>query len=236
MTLEEFSNEFDVLLQSYSNLNMPLKFDEYEKSVFLTQAQNDLVKEFYTGINAQRKSFEETEEIRSYLSELVMTSSMLLTESSIKKNGFYIYRIKDIGTYPIGESGWFILYEEAWCSEEDKCLSKKVLQVVPVTHDNIYRLLQDPFKGPNNRRVLKVTKYKEGIELYSKYKLNLYNITYLMKPTPIILIDLPIEQNLRIENNYEKSECKLNSSLHRDILDRAVKLAVLSKSIGAQKS
>ena len=42
MTNEEFSNEFDTLVNSNSAslpLLTPLGFDEYEKSVFLTKAQ-----------------------------------------------------------------------------------------------------------------------------------------------------------------------------------------------------
>ena len=47
MTTEEFSNEFEVLLNSYAskqpNTVLDLQFDEYEKSVFLTKAQEELV-------------------------------------------------------------------------------------------------------------------------------------------------------------------------------------------------
>lgn len=44
MTNEEFSNEFDSLVNSNSIIkpfgvdSMPLEFDEYEKSMFLTKA------------------------------------------------------------------------------------------------------------------------------------------------------------------------------------------------------
>ena len=54
MTLEEFSDEFDVLLQAYNTnpqfgMTDPLSFSEYEKSVFLTQSQEEIVKELYNG-------------------------------------------------------------------------------------------------------------------------------------------------------------------------------------------
>lgn len=71
MTTEEFSNEFDVLLNSYSSGGV--EFNEYEKSIFLTKAQEDLLVELYNGKNPFRESFEETEEIRRYLSNLVKT-------------------------------------------------------------------------------------------------------------------------------------------------------------------
>ena len=45
MTTQEFSNEFDVL---YNNImsNQAPGLDEYEKSVFLTKAQNEILKNY----------------------------------------------------------------------------------------------------------------------------------------------------------------------------------------------
>ena len=55
-----------------------------------------------------------------------------------------------------------------------------------------------------------------------------YKIRYISKPTPIILIDLP--NDLSINGLSTKSECTLNPVVHRAILDRAVELAVISKT------
>ncbi len=66
MTTEEFSNGFDILINSYSNLEpfglsqSPLSFDEYEKSIFLTKAQEEIAEGLYTG-KAIGDSFEDTE-------------------------------------------------------------------------------------------------------------------------------------------------------------------------------
>lgn len=60
MTTEEFSNGFDVLINSYSGLGDSLNFDEYEKSVFLTKAQEEIVEGLYTG-KILGDSFEDTE-------------------------------------------------------------------------------------------------------------------------------------------------------------------------------
>ena len=48
MTTTEFSNEFDALVQAYPTITEFSKidgvaFDEYEKSIFLTKAQEELV-------------------------------------------------------------------------------------------------------------------------------------------------------------------------------------------------
>lgn len=50
-----------------------------------------------------------------------------------------------------------------------------------------------------------------------------YTMRYLIKPRPIILVDLP--DNLTIEGYNKASECELDSELHYEILQRAVELA-----------
>ena len=47
MTNSEFSNEFDIL---YNNImsNQAPGLDEYEKSVFLTKAQDEIVKSYFS--------------------------------------------------------------------------------------------------------------------------------------------------------------------------------------------
>lgn len=65
------------------------------------------------------------------------------------------------------------------------------------------------------------------VELISKYIIEKYTMNYLAKPNPIILTDLP--DNLSIEGKNKITQCELNSAIHKTILDRAVRLAILSK-------
>ena len=46
MTNSEFSNEFDVLYQNITSNQAP-GLDEYEKSVFLTKAQDEIIKSYF---------------------------------------------------------------------------------------------------------------------------------------------------------------------------------------------
>ena len=46
MTNSEFSNEFDVLYNNITSNQAP-GLDEYEKSVFLTKAQDEIVKAYF---------------------------------------------------------------------------------------------------------------------------------------------------------------------------------------------
>ena len=66
----EMSNEMDVLLSAYT-LDVAIVLDEYEKSVYLTKAQEDIVLEIYNGRNNLGISFESNEEARRLLVEAV---------------------------------------------------------------------------------------------------------------------------------------------------------------------
>lgn len=54
MTNPEFSNEFDVLYNNIASNQAP-GLNEYEKSVFLTKAQNEIVKNYFTEIKGGNK-------------------------------------------------------------------------------------------------------------------------------------------------------------------------------------
>ena len=64
------------------------------------------------------------------------------------------------------------------------------------------------------------------VEIITPYTINKYLIRYIVKPTPIILVDL---QDLSINGISSKTECSLNSLIHREILEYAVRLALVSR-------
>ena len=59
MTPQEFSSEFDILYNNIMSNKAP-GLDDYEKSFFLTQAQEILVLTYYNGNNPSNDSFEKT--------------------------------------------------------------------------------------------------------------------------------------------------------------------------------
>lgn len=212
MTTNEFSNEFDILYNNISSNQAP-GLDEYEKSVFLTQAQEAIVLDIYNGTLGN--SFEETEETTRYLSSLVRNYTY---ENSGTGNtvAIEIARISEL---------LFITYQSAIISVESK--DRDVL-VVPTTQDNLFKDLRNPFRMPNKNRVL-CTSEGNNIILYSNFPIKSYSMKYLKKPTPIILEDLPSE--LTVGGLNEKTECELNPALHKAILLRAVQMANLSMGL-----
>lgn len=218
MTNPEFENEFDILFNNIMSNQAP-GLDSYEKSVFLTQAKEQLFISYYSGKNSNGESFEETEEFRRYLSTHVKTvvldpleehSEIAITDNS------EIFQLPD--------DLWFITYEFATLAEgTDNCASGKRVQVVPVTQDDVYRTMENPFKNAGLRRALRLDIENNRVEIISKYTIAKYTVRYLERTKPIILRDL--EDGLSINGYSEETECDLPEALHRPILNLAVELA-----------
>lgn len=209
MTNIEFDTQFDIFYNNIASNAAP-SINSYEKSVFLTQAQKDIILGLYNGREIPGLSFESTEEARRYLSNLVKSKEVI---------------IEDINSLiELPDKLWFITLEESTFNDESiNCLIGKTVEVVPVVQDELYSTLQNPFKGPSKSRVIR-TDIEGKIKLYSKYKINKYKITYLEQPNPIILEDLS-DYNLSIEGISVESESNINPILHKAVLERAVALA-----------
>lgn len=223
MTNKEFSDGFSTLLNSFG-VTPNITLDEYEKSTFLTNAQEQLIIDIYSGRNIiYGKSFEQTEEIRRYLSNLVETY-----ETSTKVTG-KLGLSQDSVFFEIPQDTWFITYEVAFLKDSRLgCLDGIEASVVPLPQDDLYRAKDNPFRGPSKDRVLRLDIKSELAELISKYNVDKYLMRYISQPTPIILVDLP--DGLSINGVSTESECELNPVVHRAILERAVQLAIISKT------
>lgn len=266
MNLEEFGNEFDVLASSYyteggftvSDSSI-LAFNEYEKSLFLTQAEERYVLSLYNGKNSSGDSFEKTEEMRRYLHNLV---AEYYTDSPLNNEHVKNYINKDYygmakhGTsfqstlFSLPEDLWFITYESVKTTEDpskETCDGKlSIIQdVVPVTQDEFHRIKRNPFRGPSYHRALRLDlsdrnagidedteksiPQSDVIEIISKYPIEAYYARYIKKLEPIILVDLP--DYLSINGRSKACECQLHAACHRDILELAVRLAIASRSL-----
>lgn len=209
MTNIEFDTQFDIFYNNIASNAAP-SINSYEKSVFLTQAQKDIILGLYNGREVPGLSFESTEEARRYLSNLVKSKEIIIDD------------INSLIELP--DKLWFITLEESTFNDESiNCLIGKTVEVIPVVQDELYSTLQNPFKGPSKRRVIR-TDVEGKIKLYSKYKISKYKVTYLEQPNPIILEDLS-DYNLSIEGISVESESNINPILHKAVLERAVALA-----------
>ena len=119
-----------------------------------------------------------------------------------------------------------ITYESALLSDESLgCKNNTRVIVIPIRQDEYHSVESNPFRGPSDKRVLRIDTGSSIVELISKYNIKSYFVKYLSKPKPIILQDISNE-NLTINGEKLKMGCKLNESLHRTILEGAVALAI----------
>lgn len=214
MTNAEFSNEFDIL---YNNImsNQAPGLDNYEKSVFLTKAQEELIISLYKG-KLSLESFESTEELRRYLSSLNVTT--VKKPVSLDEGEFNLLLTTTSSVIELPKDVMFITYEMAKVND-------RTIIVVPTTQDEYNMFKNNPFKCPNNRRVFRIDIGNNRIELISNGTISEYYIKYLRRPKPIILEGL---EGYSINSISAKTECELPEMLHRAILDRAVQLAKIS--------
>lgn len=223
MTTKEFSDAFDTLINTYGDSSRTIALDEYEKSLFLTQAQEQIIVELYTGRNNKASSFEETEELRSNLKGLIKTAS--ITESEETFNGISKYS----KFFILPKDVLFITYEVATISDKSAgCKNGSEIPVIPVTQDEFNRVMNNPFRQASKRRALRLDNSLDVAEIVTKYNIKDYTIRYLSKPTPIVVADL---EGVSIDKVDTITECKLNSAMHRYILERAVALAIANRSI-----
>ena len=237
MRLDEFSNEFDVLVNSYRRIKSfdgrealdSIEFNEYEKSLFLTKAQEEIVISYYNGRNTNDESFESTEEMRRYLSKLLLDDKLIpITTVS----GYPLGVESNSKFFTLPEHLWFITYEAVKVTDND-CENTSTMEVIPVTHDEYHRIKSNPFRGANKRRALRLDLSEGVTEIVCKYPIEYYYIRYIRRPNPIILVDLP--DGLTIDNIGIRTPCELHDALHRRILELAVREALQSKGIAIRE-
>ena len=238
MTNEDFSNGFDTLLNSYSTVaefgsdtsSRDIRLDEYEKSQFLTMAQDGVITDLYNGRNPLGESFEETEQLRRYLSNLVREDSL----EPIKNSSGTLIGISSSSTFfSLPTDLMYITYEAVKLSS-GKCDGLTNIEVVPVRQDEYHRIKKNPFRGPTDRRALRLDLADGVVEIVCKYPVASYYLRYLIKVDPIILINLSDGQTINGESM--SMECTLPEVLHQRVLERAVQMALQSRGYRVPQS
>ena len=210
-TSDEWSVNFDILYNNISSDQAP-GLTEYEKSVFLTQAQEAVILDLYKGTSGD--AFETTEEVTRYLSSLVKINYP--EDDDVKvlqatKEGVRMY------AYVLPDDVWFVTYQSGSIKVEEKTTRDVI--VVPSRQDSLYKDLNNPFKGPNKNKVLAIS--EEGsIILYSKYPISNFYIKYLKRPNPIVLEKSELEIS-----DVSEFKVEIPESLHNQVLYKAVQLA-----------
>ena len=230
MNLPNFSDQFDVL---YNNImsNAAPGLNEYEKSVFLTKSQYEIVKNYFNPSgNKYKEGFDGSAKRQIDFSMLM--KQVECTRSS--QEGKYdpraiLYALPGDLFVPVNES--IVLKEGA--------VVKGIRQVVPISYDEYMRVMSKPYKEPLKSQAWRIITGQDQslggalVEIIichnDKAFSPLYRMRYVRRPKPIILTDLSSAVgDVTIEGLSGPSECELDPSIHEEILQRAVELAKAS--------
>lgn len=219
MTINEFSDQFDTLLDSYKvpdefgkveNL-VSIKLDEYEKSVILTEAQDIILKSNFS------LAFDRSEQGQMYYNHLItIGTGVPTTGESYAEYG---------RLYNLPSDVFWILNERVVDALNNKYVIK------PINYEEYDRIQSKPYAKPLKRQAWRL--YQGSVAASSPLRVEIvvraaaavteYLVRYIRKPNPIILENLG---DLSINGVSVPSECELHPILHYDILNKAVELTL----------
>lgn len=148
MTNQEFSDEFDVL---YNNImsNQAPGLDEYEKSVFLTKAQDEIVKAYFNPrLNKVQQGFDGNETRQIDFSMLIKT-----TLASEVTNVTRLYPTNNSKFFAVPNRTMMFINETLMVTRDS---NPKYLTVIPLEYTEYNRLMSKPFKRPTKNQAWRV--------------------------------------------------------------------------------
>lgn len=225
MTNQEFSNEFDIL---YNNImsNQAPGLDEYEKSVFLTKAQDEIVKSYFNPkLNKVQEGFDNSERRQIDFSMIIKTvkATKITNDSGLIK----LYPNEGSELYQIPEKIMMFINESLKVRRDNEEIP---LIIIPLNYKEYNRLMTKPYKRPikNQAWRLNIDSTSDSnrpiVEIVAGYGDTIidYTIRYVKRPQAIILANL---EGVSIDGEFTEQPCELDPILHHEILQRAVELA-----------
>lgn len=224
MTTQEFSNEFDIL---YNNImsNQAPGLDEYEKSVFLTKAQSEILKNYFNPKgNKYQEGFDGSEK-----RQIDFSSVVKVTKPEVYSGGSYIKFDDRSQLFQMPDDILFVLNETAINTTDG---SNRLINIVPISFEEYSRLISRPYKQPLKNQGWRLFQSSGGVDFISEIIVKFnntitdYKLRYVRRPKPIILTNLETSYSgVSIEGMTTVTECELDPILHPEILQRAVELA-----------
>lgn len=226
MTLQEFNTNFDLLYNNIASNQAP-GLDEYEKSVFLTNAQLELVKNYFNPKgNKYQEGFDQSPKRQLDFSTITDLQVYNITDALTNVVKFNEESI----VFPYNDNFLFIIQELATVTDSVTGTAKNI-NIRSITNVEYMMAMNKPYKYPFKHegwRIIHTTDDRK-LELLLSYgdRLRSYKIRYIKRPTPIILTDLS-KLGLTIDGISAPTDCILDEAMHAEIVQRAVELAKMS--------
>lgn len=238
---QEWLLAFNQLYDNITSHKAP-GLNEYEISSFLTDAQETIVMGLYNG--SLGKSFESSEDVANFLAPLMCQAKMeevTTTDQDHTVAGSKIYKLPDTAKEILFKTLEMCTVKSGCKDSTGEDVYSNAI-VTPVTQDELWRTIRNPFKGANANRVLRLTypsvssvdentgllSVKKYTELISDRDIKDYIVKYITRPEPIILVNLKESEEadgLTIHGKWQAKTCLLDEALHQAILGEAVRMA-----------
>lgn len=242
MTTAEFSVEFDTLYNNVKSQSAP-GLDEYEKSVFLTKAQEEIIKNYFNPTsNKLQQGFDDSGKRQMDFAEILRTANIF---GNTPTPGTYTSIDQRAQLFLLPSDTWIVTNEQVTVTDG---VAPYLVTVVPLNYREYDRLMSKPYKEPVKRQAWRLIQGNSTTpvtangqqavsEIITKSSTAVvrYVVRYVKKPQPIILDNLST-WGLSINGVTAISDCELNPIIHREILDRAVELAKLAYEDGSLQS
>jgi hypothetical protein len=240
MTTAEFSRQFDVRFNNIDS-NLAHGVTEYEKSLYLTQAQLEIVKNYFNPKgNKYQEGFDGSPKRDIDFSNIIKvqaigTGTQADTTGAITDTtefGIKTLRVR------ISDNIMMLLNERfSFNGAGTPSVYSYDTTVVPIDYKQYQTVLGKAYKDPPLRQTWRFIRggaitvgasTSLDVELITKSNFDIaqayvYYVRYLKRPQPIILENLSA-QHLTIENVATVSECELSPELHEEILGRAIEI------------
>jgi flagellar assembly factor FliW len=219
MTNLEFSREFDILYNNITSNQAP-SLNSYEKSVFLTEAEEQYQEELISEIGGDSNN-----RVLALLNPFIVRKEYSSSEAQTVEFGFERRNTNAVCFQAENKDDVIIILRESAMCHDDNCASHPC-NGYPVREDEVNYILMNPFRF-NKNIVLRVDEYSEDSSDYRRiliYKgeLDSYTIVYVRRCKPIVLFDSDNEYELSVNGVTDETPCEFPASCHRRILELAV--------------
>ena len=230
MTLEEFSTEFDVLYNSITSNAAP-GFNDYEKSVLLTLAQEELIKSYFVANNNTTGVGLDGSQKRHYdFSTLIKVKTLNNIIDSILTTG------ADVPVFNKDANNIFLVPNDVFLVlNEYLTVKNNSYTVFPISYVSYNLLMSKPFPYPNKRQAWRLDSSINGeiaatkvIHVSDDKDISSKNITFESIYHKPLNIEINIKNGDITLNNYvvvsESKEAvnitlNLSNTANNDIVD-----------------
>lgn len=162
MTIQEFSDQFDVLYNNITSNQAP-GLTEYEKSVFLTKAQSQLVREYFNArVDSVGGGFDGSQKRQYDFSGLIRTENLYNVNT-------YANRIEDLEKLDRRSLIFLMPWNYFLSVNEILSDSRWQYSVLPIDYAEYQRLMLKPYNLPVKRAAWRLNTDKKNCNFWQKF-------------------------------------------------------------------